>query len=426
MTGPQLADDELRDQFDRWAAPLRATAPPAVSALRRRARRRAGRFAAATGSAVAVAGVVAALLVAGHGATPTSRSVLAGPTAAPSQPSASPSERPPSNPWGSARYPAPPDQPYVLFNTATMSAEPEVLDMATGTVVGPIPQLSNTGRYVALAADASDRRFVLAWQDADGTTTFWSETMQGLPVTGSGGITTVAGVAGPLPISIPATNGVPAEITSMAVNSAGTRLVVQWLPDEPSENSVLVAFDLTTGAQLGSWQEAAGSAAYLEPYWPSADALAIAWPDGRPEVRILELTGSFPVGSSLLADTQPDPSIGAFSGATLTPYDGAVLTTDGSTVLHVTEIGAESYLQEYAAATGALLRTIPLGPTPAVGPMPEHICGVLWASADGSELLTQCGTRQQAVVDGSVTVVTLATGNFYVQMSATAADPFVW
>ena len=312
----------------------------------------------------------------------------------------------------------------MLFNTATMSAEPEVLDMATDTVVAPIPQLNNTGRYVALAADASDRRFVLAWRDANGTTTFWSEAMQGLPVTESGGITTVAGVAGPLPISIPATYGVPAEITGMAVNSAGTRLVVQWLPDQPSENSVLAAFDLTTGAQLGSWQEPAGSAAYLEPYWPSADALAIAWPAGRPEVRILDMTGAFPAGSSLLADTQPDPSIGAFSGMTLAPYDGAVLTADGSTVLHVTAVGAESYLQEYAAATGALLRTVPLGPTPAPGD--EHVCGVLWASADGSDLLTQCGTRQQEVVDGSVAVVNLATSNFYIQFAPTAADPFVW
>ena len=43
-----MNDVELREQFEQWAAPLRASSPPAVAAIRRRARHRSARIAGAT------------------------------------------------------------------------------------------------------------------------------------------------------------------------------------------------------------------------------------------------------------------------------------------------------------------------------------------------------------------------------------------
>jgi hypothetical protein len=65
----------------------------------------------------------------------------------------------------------------------------------------------------------------------------------------------------------------------------------------------------------------------------------------------------------------------------------------------------EVVLIEYSAA-GKLLRRIVIGPESALdGP---HFCGVLWASANGGELLTQCGTRQLKITGSHVTRVRLA------------------
>jgi putative ABC transport system ATP-binding protein len=63
--GGVMRDHELRDPFEEWAEPLRATPAPAVAAPRSWIRRRTARTAAATGFALAVVGLVAGLLVAG-------------------------------------------------------------------------------------------------------------------------------------------------------------------------------------------------------------------------------------------------------------------------------------------------------------------------------------------------------------------------
>ncbi len=60
----------------------------------------------------------------------------------------------------------------------------------------------------------------------------------------------------------------------------------------------------------------------------------------------------------------------------------------------VTRSGTAEILQEFSVATGKLLRTITIGSARAQQQEP-WFCGVLWASADGRHLLTQCGTRQQ-------------------------------
>jgi hypothetical protein len=61
---------------------------------------------------------------------------------------------------------------------------------------------------------------------------------------------------------------------------------------------------------------------------------------------------------------------------------------------------------EVSAASGKVLRKIPIGPSSATnGP---NFCGVLWASANGDEVWTQCGTRQLVIVGGHATQIRLA------------------
>lgn len=130
--------------------------------------------------------------------------------------------------------------------------------------------------------------------------------------------------------------------------------------------------------------------------------------------RIVNPAVPFRPGSSLLADSRPDTALHRRPGT---------LTTGGTMTISAAQVpNSATQVQpggsatsppsgmvsvaEYPSATGALLRWIPLGPANALNG--THYCGVLWASADGSDLLTQCGTRQQEVVDGKVTVVRLA------------------
>jgi hypothetical protein len=67
-----MNDDELREQFIRWASPLRIAPPPAVSMIRSRAGRRRSRILAAIGSAL-LSFVIAALIIIGIVALVSSR-----------------------------------------------------------------------------------------------------------------------------------------------------------------------------------------------------------------------------------------------------------------------------------------------------------------------------------------------------------------
>jgi hypothetical protein len=181
----------------------------------------------------------------------------------------------------------------------------------------------------------------------------------------------------------------------MTVNPAGIRLVFNTIPPGGAGPATLRAYNLVTGVLIGSWQ-ATGIVNLA--YWPAADRLAIDWPSpaaGRlGGLRILDTDRNFPTGSSLPADTQPDPTA---RGA---------LTADGAMALAVTQSGSAEVIQEFSATTGRLLGTIPIGSARAEKQEPEF-CGVLWASANGRDVLTQCGTRQQAVTSGRVTPIRL-------------------
>ena len=95
---------------------------------------------------------------------------------------------------------------------------------------------------------------------------------------------------------------------------------------------------------------------------------------------------------------------------------------DGSVALTMVRSGSAEVLREFSARSGTLMRTIPIGTAQAQRDSPDF-CGVLWASADGSDLLTQCGSRQQEVVTGKVTRVKLA-WNFLAPQ--TPVTTFAW
>jgi hypothetical protein len=89
------------------------------------------------------------------------------------------------------------------------------------------------------------------------------------------------------------------------------------------------------------------------------------------------------------------------------PLRGLRTLTDGSVAVNMVQSGTAEVLQEFSARSGRLLRTVPIGIARAQQYSPDF-CGVLWASPCGRDLLTQCGTRQQAVADGKATRVKLA------------------
>jgi hypothetical protein len=55
-----------------------------------------------------------------------------------------------------------------------------------------------------------------------------------------------------------------------------------------------------------------------------------------------------------------------------------------------------------------VLRKIPIGPASAGPGNGPNFCGVLWASANGHEVWTQCGSRQLEIVGGHATQIRLA------------------
>lgn len=85
--------------------------------------------------------------------------------------------------------------------------------------------------------------------------------------------------------------------------------------------------------------------------------------------------------------------------------------------------GSAQVLREYSALSGRLLFAVTIGTTQALDQSPDY-CGVLWASADGADLLTQCGTRQLEITDGNARAVRLAR---IVPASAVGwADSYAW
>jgi hypothetical protein len=378
-----MNDTELREQFHQWAAPLRATPPPDFTTIRRRARRRVAGQATAGSAALAAIGLVAGLLA----------SVQSG-VARPAQVS----------PWASATYLAPPGQPYVFVNTSG-AAPAELRDVATGTVVSVVRPIPPAVSFTAVAAAPNDRMFVLAEQGADGQVSYAELRVGG---TSSGSSPT----ARLTPILTGAGLPASAQPENMTINSTATRLAADVAL--PGGNYSLIVYDLRNGSVIGNWP------LFTTPQFiGSGDKLVV---DGPSSLRTVDTLHAFPAGSSFRADSSPSGLQGISGSFT---QDGSVWTNALYGVLGPLQVRGHSgtgRLLEYSASSGKLLHAIPVGPADAL--QGQYFCGVLWASPDGRDLLTQCGSRQQAVIDGRVRVVRLP-WLFPAQLQS-EVTPFAW
>ncbi len=372
-----MQDHELRDLFEEWAEPLRATPAPPVAALRNRIKRRAARTAATTVLALAVVGLVAGLLVAGG---------LAG-SGKPGGPAL--------QAQGSA-YPAPPGEPYVFVNSPATFADvvnapatpAELRNAATGQVVKVLLPVHRGESFSAAAAAPDDRLFVLAQQDSDGTLSF-AEIRIG-PFGKPGALRQVL----PDLATPPGT-----QVISMAVNAPGTRLSFitaasnSYGPSGPSGS--LAVYSLQTGTLIGSWPVAFESGANSQFVGYGNNLVASIDTVERGQNLLVDTTTPFPAGSSLQADSRP------YVGGAAESF-----TQDGNIGVAFSRSRGRVILVEYSAPSGKVLRSIPVGSSSAsYGP---YFCGVLWASANGHEVWTQCGTRQLVIIGGHATQVRLA------------------
>jgi hypothetical protein len=385
-----MNDTELRERFAQWAAPLRAAPPPPVATIRRRAKRYATGLAVTSALVFAAVGLTAGLVASDLVAT----------------------ARPPdARPWGSARYPAPPGQPYVLVTPP--NGRTELRDAATGAVLDVLRPSGQGASFIAATAAAGDRMFVLGEQADTGQITFAE-----LRITVSGGRVSVR--LAPVLSRVHVTWG--SQLISMSVNAAGTRLALSTLPvgGNPASPSSLNVYDLSTGALMESWRPP-GLSISSQQFIGGADELAVFWPTSGPvvtttgdrvdvhesvELRLVNTAAAFALRSSLLADSRADPAVnGAVDGSF--SADGSVALNSDAGGLESTPPGPTADLLETDAVSGRLLWSVPLGPASVLNNAAEF-CGVLWASANGRDLLTQCGTRQLSIVNGKARVIHLA------------------
>ena len=366
-----MNDVDLHEQFHDWAAPLRATVAPDITGIRRRARRRTARLAAVAGGAVAAIAIGASLAGA----------VLTGPTGRPGPVTH------PASPWSHSSYPAPRQAPYVFINSSA-SHSPMIGNAATGRVAGRLAPVGTQGIFGAVAVTSDDRLFVLAQQSGADRITFAEAR-----IAPSGKVL--------LRQTLPGISLAASQIYGMTVNPAGTRLVLNCWPAGRAGAGTLLVYNLTAGTLIDSWPENRTGPVNFQ-YWPAANRLALYWQDSASQaysgLRILN-TSVPSAGSSLAAATRPGPD--------LRGYHSGALTADGSVARRTSQSGSAEVVQEFSARSGALLRTIPIGTARAQQDGPDF-CGVLWASTNGRDLLTQCGSRQQEVANGKVTRVKLA------------------
>jgi hypothetical protein len=402
-----MQDQELRDQFDEWAEPLRATPAPAVAALHSRIRRRTARIAAAAASVLAVVGVAVGSLAVSS--SPGSR------THGPASHQAQQAWR--GGLWGSAKYPAPPGQPYVFVNSsatfevpAAHSAPAEIRNAATGQVVKVLHPLGPGAVFTSAIAAQGDRQFLLAEQENSGATRFDRVTIGpgGAPVTLSRVLPGVSLPSGAQPFGL-------------TVNAAATRMAFN-VSSPAGPSGTLMVYNLTTGALIGRWRTdsyrdvgtTVESFQALPQFVGTGNELAVLWPSahGPGQLREVNATKPFAAGSAMLADSRPDPVRSGTPG---------LLTQDGTVALVASRQADNEFLTESAASSGNLLRKIRIGPAKAEnGP---YYCGVLWASANGADLLTQCGSEQQAITNGHAMRVKLP---WLMANSGLAEDTFAW
>jgi hypothetical protein len=385
-----MNDTELRERFAQWTDPLRTSPPPPVATIRRRARRHAAGLAVTSGLVLAVVGLAAGLVASGLVAA----------------------ARPPdARPLGSARYPAPPGQRYVLVSPP--GGKTELRDAATGRVLDVLRPSRRGSSFIAATAAAGDRLFVLGEQADTGQVTF-----DELHITVSGGQVSVqlARVLRRVHVAL------GAQLISMSVNAAGTRLALSTLPvGNLASPSSLNVYDLSTGGLMESWRPP-GLSISSQQFIGSADELAVFWPTSGPavsmsgdrvdihqplELRLVNTAAAFPPRSSLLADSRADPAVSGTAVGSFSHDGSVVLNSDAGGLESTTPQGPTADLREYDAVSGRLLWRVPLGPASVLQNAAEF-CGVLWASANGRDLLTQCGTRQLSIINGKARAVHLA------------------
>ena len=417
---------KLRRQFDEWAAPLRAAPPPPFESIRRRARIRLGRIAAAAGSAAAVIALAVGLAVTSLGGA-----------ARPLGP----------GPWGSGPYPAPPAQPYV-FVSFSLGPTAQIRNAESGAVLATLRPPAQTTTFGVAAASATDRLFVVAENPAGGTVTFAT-----IRLTGAGGGTPSVHLAAVPHVVLP--NGT--QVTDLVVNQAGSRFAL--ISQAPDGKNALSIYNLASGTLIGRWP--AGSVQLTSPlaFLPNG-SLAVVWVAGGPAGtktnvqvngsaaieghtagasptpsfdlvnRIINPAVPFRAGSSLYSDSRPDTALHRRIGTLTADGNLSLSLVQGSAAdLQFVQSGSAAKpgggpigIAEFSSATGKLVHLIPIGPASALDA--PHYCGVVWASADGSDLLTQCGTTQQEVVGGKVTGVRLAW--IFPTSGVPSVSPFAW
>ncbi len=378
-----MQDFELRDQFDEWAGPLRATPAPDVAALRSRVRGRRARIGAAAGSSLAVVGLVAGLLVAGG---------LAG-SGKPGGPA--------PQPGGSAKYPAPPGQPYVFVNSSATfvnvgdapTVPAELRNAATGKVVKVLRPIGQGTSFTGAAVAPGDRVFVLAELDNNEKPSFAEIRIDG------------SGKAGALRQVMPGLS-LPAgtQPENMTVNAPLTRLSFFAAAANGLSGS-LVVYNLQAGALIASWPVSGNNFANSQ-FVGYGDELVVSDSSvTQGQNRLVDTSNAFRPGSPLLADSRPDRAgAGGFPGSFT--QDGNLSAVASIDRLVDGQPAGPELLIEYSVTSGKVLRKIPIGQSSDTnGP---DFCGVLWASANGGEVWTQCGTRQLIIAGSHVTQVRLA------------------
>jgi hypothetical protein len=378
-----MNDQQLREQFDAWAEPLRATPPPALGAIRRRARRRVARMAAGGGSALAVTGLIIGLGISGW----------PGLSAANSGPDTVGSAAP--GPAVTAAHPFPPSDPY-LVTLDQGGRQATVRSEADGKVLRVLTPPGSGGQFTWVAAAASDRLFLLADQHGrTGAAHFYALRL---------------GPAGQF-LSlrlVPGASNLTGQIYGLAVSPDGTEFAVATTPTVPGTQPVsrLWVGGLTRSRPAQTWTSNVGEASTLS--FAGDDQLALYWQDNsqdsRSGLRILNVAPRPDGGYA-----RPLPGASRLAVPNQNNSGSAQITADGSTVLSAVAQGSSGAaavkvrLGEFSAASGRLVRWLPLtGQGTGI-----TYCGVLWSSRTGSTLITQCGQVQQAITGGKVTRIRL-------------------
>jgi hypothetical protein len=353
-----MHDDQLREQYARWAQPLVAAPPPALPVIRRRARRRTVARAAISG--LAVMGAVAAIALSGF------------PRAGHATPAVAVAA-------GVPRY-------AVILEHGTGGQAVSVLDMVTGKTLGGVatPIARSDSEWVTAASD--DRTFVLADQSQALVTRFY---LLHLGANGKPGRLAQ--------LDVPPLHG--SQIYGMALTADASKLAVAWQknPTGPVSGHISVT-TLATGATR-TWTSADGSA--LAVSWAGDRTVAFDWQDtkrqARSGVRLLDTAAH---GANLLATRLLIPA--STRTATLGSPGDPLITQDGSTVFATMAAGTKTAIVSFSADSGRLQTVL----TPAAG-QSQWYCGILWTDPHGRHLLTQCGTTQASIEGNRYTQIHL-------------------